>query len=153
MNFKCQNDLAPQYLTSKFTRRSNIHKALWSDDRLLCDIEISGKTQNYRLKSVCNFKLTRFYLILPCKQYYWTPGTYSIEISTWSYENRVNKHVVIFLNFPPNSFTYVYCGTCLCLFFFFSFFVFACFVVTDLCRSGCIDSSPIAHLAEGRMGY
>ena len=23
--FKCQNDLAPQYLTSKFTKRSNIH--------------------------------------------------------------------------------------------------------------------------------
>ena len=28
-------------------------------------IEISGKTQNYRLKSVCNFKVTRLYLILP----------------------------------------------------------------------------------------
>ena len=55
---------------------------------LLSDIEISGKTQNYRLKSVCNFKVTRFYLILPCKQHNWTSGTYSIEISTWSYENR-----------------------------------------------------------------
>ena len=55
-------------------------KALQSDDRLLCDIEISGKTQNYRLKSVCNFKVTRFYLILPCKQHNWTSGTYSIEI-------------------------------------------------------------------------
>ena len=51
-------------------------KALQSDDRPLCDIEISGKTQNYRLKSVCNFKVTRFYLILPCKQHNWTSGTY-----------------------------------------------------------------------------
>ena len=75
-------------------------KALQSDDRLLCDIEISGKTQNYRLKSVCNFKVTRFYLILPCNQHNWTSGTYSIEISTWSCENRVSKHFVIFLNFP-----------------------------------------------------
>ena len=48
------------------------------DDRLLCDIEISGKTQNYRLKSVCNFKVTRFYLILLCKQHNWTLGSYSI---------------------------------------------------------------------------
>ena len=55
-------------------------KALQSDDRVLCDIEISGKTQHYRLKSVCNFKVTRFYLILPCKQHNWTSGTYSIEI-------------------------------------------------------------------------
>ena len=55
-------------------------KAFYSDDRLLCDIEISGKTQNYRLKSVCNFKLTRFYLILLCKQHNWTSGIYSIEI-------------------------------------------------------------------------
>ena len=55
-------------------------KALQSDDKLLCDIEISGKTQNHRLKSVWNFKVTRFYLILPCKQNNWTSGTYSIEI-------------------------------------------------------------------------
>ena len=39
-------------------------KALYSDDRLLFDIEISGKTQKYCQKSVCNFKVTRFYLIL-----------------------------------------------------------------------------------------
>ena len=39
-------------------------KALYSDDRLLFDIEISGKTQKYCLESVCNFKVTRFYLIL-----------------------------------------------------------------------------------------
>ena len=55
-------------------------KALQSDDMLLCDIEISGKTENYRLKSVCNFKVTRFFLTLPCKQHNWTSGTYSIEI-------------------------------------------------------------------------
>ena len=45
-----------------------------------CDIEISGKTQNYRLKSVCNFKVIRFYLILLCKQNNWTLDTYSVEI-------------------------------------------------------------------------
>ena len=39
-------------------------KALQSDDRLVCDIEISGKTQNYCLKSVCNFKMSRSYVIL-----------------------------------------------------------------------------------------
>ena len=48
------------------------------DDRLLCDIEISGKTQNSRLKSVCHFKVTRFYLTLLCKQHNWTLGSYSI---------------------------------------------------------------------------
>ena len=57
-------------------------KALYSDDRLLiwCHIEISGKTNNYCVKSVCNFNVTRFYLILLCKQHTWTSGTYSIEI-------------------------------------------------------------------------
>ena len=89
-----------------FSRYNHSHilcmcsKTLYSDDRLLCDIEISGKTQNYRLKSVCNFKVTRFYLILPCKQHNWTSGTYSIEMFTWSHENRVGKHFSIFLNLP-----------------------------------------------------
>ena len=41
---------------------------------------VSGKTQTYCLKSVCNFKVTRFYLILLCKQHNWTSGTYSVEI-------------------------------------------------------------------------
>ena len=41
---------------------------------------------------------------------------FSIYISTWSYENRVTKHFVIFLNFH-------------CL--------IVCLVVSDLCRSGC----------------
>ena len=50
-------------------------KAFKSDERLLCDIDISGKTQNYCLKSVCNFQVTRFYLILLCKQHTWTLGT------------------------------------------------------------------------------
>ena len=39
---------------------SALLKSFWRDDRLLCDNEISSKTQNYCLKSVCNFKLTRF---------------------------------------------------------------------------------------------
>ena len=55
-------------------------KSLQSDDRLLCDIKISGKTRNYCLKSVCNFKVSRSSLILLCKQHNWTLGTYSIEI-------------------------------------------------------------------------
>ena len=63
-------------------------KALQSDDRLLCDIEISGKTQNYHLESVCNFRVTRVYLILPCKQHNWTSGTYSIEMII----NQLVKH-------------------------------------------------------------
>ena len=70
-------------------------KALWSNDTLLCNIEISGKTQNYRLKSVCSFKVTRFYLILLCKQHNWTSGTYSIVIAillpysvVWLLRNR-----------------------------------------------------------------
>ena len=63
-------------------------KSLQSDDRLICDIEISGKTQNQCLKSVCNFKVTRFYLILLCKQHNWTLGTYSIEIITHKCQRR-----------------------------------------------------------------
>ena len=48
-------------------------------------------------------------------------------------ENRVSKHSVIFLNFP----SLIVCLLC-CLFMSFCFvFFFACFVVRDLCRSGC----------------
>ena len=50
-------------------------------------------------------------------------------IPTWSYENRVSKHFVIFLNFPCK----IACLLCCLL----MSFVFACFVVRDLCRSGC----------------
>ena len=83
MHVLCRGaDLAKMH----FSRYNHPHilcmcsNALQSDNRLKCDIEISGKTQNYRLKSVCNFKVTRFQLILPCKQHNWTSGTYSIEI-------------------------------------------------------------------------
>ena len=51
------------------------------------------------------------------------------NISTWSYENRVSKHFVIFLNFP----CLIACLLCCLL---MPFFFFACFVVRDLCRSG-----------------
>ena len=81
----------------------------------------SLKTKNYCLKSVCNFKVTRFYLILLWKQHNWTSGTYSFEISTWSYENRVSKHFVIFLNVP----CLIACLLCCSL----ESFVFARFVV------------------------
>ena len=50
--------------------------------------------------------------------------------STWSYENRVSKHFVIFFNFPCLI-------ACLLCYLLMSFFLFACFVVRDLCRSGC----------------
>ena len=46
-------------------------------------------------------------------------------MSTWSYENRVSKHFVIFRNFPC-----LLC--CLLVTYFFGFFV-----VRDLCRSRC----------------
>ena len=53
--------------------------------------------------------------------------------STWSYENRVSKHFVIFRNFPLfNHLTCMYCVVCL-----FRFFFFACFLARGLCRSGC----------------
>ena len=48
--------------------------------------------------------------------------------STSSYENRVSKHFVIFLNFH----CVIACLLCCLLMSFF----FACFVVRDLCRSG-----------------
>ena len=50
--------------------------------------------------------------------------------STWSYENRVSKHFVIFLNFPCLK-------ACLLCCLLMSFFFLACLVVRDLCRSGC----------------
>ena len=57
-------------------------------------------------------------------------GTEAIKYkSTWSYENRVSKHFVIFLNFP----CLIACLLCCLL---MSFLLFACFVVRDLCRSG-----------------
>ena len=49
--------------------------------------------------------------------------------STSSYENRVSKHFVIFLNFP----CLIACLLCCLLMSFF----FGCFVVRVLCRSGC----------------
>ena len=55
------------------------------------------------------------------------------RISTWSYENRVSKHFVIFPNFPGLIACLL---SCLLMCFFVCFFFFACFVVRDLCRSG-----------------
>ena len=56
---------------------SNHHREMMSSTS---DIEISGKTQNYCLKSVCNFKVTRFSLSLFCNNIIGLLGTYSIEI-------------------------------------------------------------------------
>ena len=47
---------------------------------VICDIEISGKSQNYCLKSVCNFNVTRFYSILLCRNHNWTLSIYSIGV-------------------------------------------------------------------------
>ena len=47
-------------------------KSLQGDGMLLCDIEISGKTQKNCLKSVCNFKVSRSSIILLCKQHNWS---------------------------------------------------------------------------------
>ena len=56
--------------------------------------------------------------------------------STWSYENRVSKHFVIFRNFPCliawHMFTVLFAYV-----FFFVFCFFACFVARDLSRSWC----------------
>ena len=56
---------------------------------------------------------------------------------TWSYENRVSKHFVIFLNVP----WLIACLLC-CLLMSFFFFVcfFAWFVIKVLCRSGCTQN-------------
>ena len=59
-------------------------------------------------------------MVLSC-----TCFTMNLYISTWSYENRVSKHFVIFLNFP-----------CLIVWHMSTLFL-ACFVVRDLGRSGC----------------
>ena len=58
-------------------------------------------------------------------------------ISTWSYENRVSKHFVIFLNFP----CLIACLLCCLLMLLF----LACFVVRDLCRSGCRQNYYLTH--------
>ena len=58
-------------------------------------------------------------------------GGLLIFFFAWSYENRVSKHFVIFLNFSCLT------ACLLCCLFMSCFFFFACFVVRDLCRSGC----------------
>ena len=52
LTFKCQNDLAPQYLTSKFTKRSNMHtrntRTRDSLQSLLYRTAIGQRTFSYR---------------------------------------------------------------------------------------------------------
>ena len=54
-----------------------------------------------------------------------TQTSYIICISTWSYENRVRKHLICNFSQLPlsNSLTYVYGVACLCSFFFFFFWL------------------------------
>ena len=54
---------------------------------------VGTKIQNYCLKSVCHFKVTRFYLILLYKQHNWTLGTYSVEIITHKSQRSNSKFV------------------------------------------------------------
>ena len=83
--------------------------------------------------------------MLPCKQHHWTLGTYSIEIST-----RVSKHVVLFLNFPCLIASHMF--TVLLAYVYFSF-LFSLVLWLRICVAVDVDSSPIAHEAEDRMGY
>ena len=98
-------------------------------------LKYQAKPRTIAWEVFATFKVTRFYLI---KQNNWTSGTYSIEISTWSYENRVSKHFVIFPNFPCLT-------TCLSCCLLMSFF-FACLAVRELWRSGCRQNYYLIYL-------
>ena len=78
-----------------------------------------------KLKITCDKKLTTTYFSFKTSRRFWLAKS----TPAWSYENRVSKHLVIFLNFP----CLIACLLCCLLMSFF----FACFVVRDLCRSGC----------------
>ena len=54
---------------------------------------IGTKTRNYCLKSVCHFEVTRFYVILLCKQHNWTLGAYSVRIITHKSQRSNSKFV------------------------------------------------------------
>ena len=58
LTFKCQNDLVPQYLTSKFTKRSNIHtrntRMRNSLQILLYRTAIGQRTFSYRGANIWN---------------------------------------------------------------------------------------------------
>ena len=82
------------------------------------------------------------FVIIPCGRMGVVTGYYSDKLSslalsyyllksTWSYENRVSKHFVIFLNFP----CLIACLLCclLMLLLLLLFFFLACLVVRDWC--------------------
>ena len=61
----------------------------------------------------------------------------NIYISTWSYENRVSKHVVIFLNFP----CLIACLLCCLL---MSFFFFWLVLWLGICVEVDVDRIPVS---------
>ena len=92
-------------------------------------------------KSVASQGRSRTFRILISLPYHFTTSpirqNYEKFKSTWSYENRVSKHFVIFLNFR----CLIACLLCCLL---MSFVFLACLVVRDLCRSGCRQNYYLA---------
>ena len=75
--------------------------------------------KKYELEYCCKYVLTiEMYLeIIACSNISFITSFLGDYMSTWSCENRVSKHFVIFLKFPTNSlFTVVCLGRFFCLF-------------------------------------
>ena len=100
-----------------------------STNDLFCFMDgVSINTESIRKLSTINFQWTKT-LYQNIKEYC-DKSRLNKYNSTWSHENRVSKHFVIFLNFP----CLIACLLCCLL---VSFLFFACFVIRGLCRSGC----------------
>ena len=93
------------------------HKCSWIDFWFSIFTFQIGDQNNYRLKSVCNFKVTRFYLILLCKQHNWTTGTqwfpWDIYLELWEPGTQT------FCNFSSPLLELVSCFVRLCRLFCF----------------------------------
>ena len=101
-----------------------------STNDLFCFMDgVSINTESIRKLSTINFQWTKT-LYQNIKEYCDKSRLNKYINSTWSHENRVSKHFVIFLNFP----CLIACLLCCLL---VSFLFFACFVIRGLCRSGC----------------
>ena len=93
----------------------------YSPPQVCRKLKIQDIVKKYRReRSVSDFYVSLFFFYQWCELKY-----------TWIYENRVSKNFVIFLNFPCLT------ACLLCCLLISCFFFFACFVVRDLCRSGC----------------
>ena len=89
---------------------------------------VSINTESFRKLSTINFQWTKT-LYQHIKEYC-DKSRLNKYNSTWSHENRVSKHFVIFLNFPCLNSLFIVLFACVVSFF-------ACFVIRGLCRSGC----------------